>query len=147
MKWILGAFFGLVIAVFLYGTIGAVCNLIIGTLLGYRIQKCSFFGVALINENGKIKFGMDEFCLIPEVLLDTNVKSRRKKLILDIFPVLAGFCACLILSAVFGDSRGVYRHILVGTLSAMAILYCWHIFIALKMMVYMKEKREEDEKE
>lgn len=147
MKWILGAFFGLVIAVFLYGIIGAVCNLIVGSLLGYRIQKCSFWGMAFINENGKIKFAMDEFYLIPEVFLDTNISSRRKKLILDIFPVFAGFCACLVLSGVFGDSRGAYRHIVVGVLSAMAILYCWHIFIVLKMMVYMKEKQEEEETE
>ena len=139
MKWMLGALLGLIFAFLIYGTIGAICNLIIGSLLGYRIQQCSVFGLVFTKENGKKKVKMTEFHLIPEVLLDTNIKNRLKKLILDVFPVLFGFIAGMLLTSVFGDVRGIGRHILIGTLSAMAVLYCWHIFIVLKMFVYMKE--------
>lgn len=143
MKWFLGALLGLIIAFFIYGTTGAVCNLILGPVLGYKLLRCSFFGVAVTKENGKYKVGLTEFRFIPEVLLDVNVTSRAKKLILDIFPVILGFVAGMAISGVFGDVRGIGRHVLIGTLSAMAILYCWHIFIVLKMFVYMKENRKE----
>ena len=142
MRWILGAMFGLIIAFFIYGIVGALCNLIIGPLLGYRIQKILFLGGALSRENSKFKLELAELHLIPEVLLDTNVTQRWKKLILDVFPVIMGFSVGALFSFVFGDVRGIYRHILIGTLSAMAILYCWHIFIVLKMLVYMKENKE-----
>ncbi len=139
MKWFLGALLGLIIAFGIYGIVGAICNLIIGPLLGYRIQQCSFFGVAIINENGRCKFALSEFRFIPEVLLDVNVTSKAKKLILDVFPVVLGFIVGMAMTSVFGGVRGIGRHVLIGTLSAMAILYCWHIFIVLKMVVYMRE--------
>lgn len=139
MKWILGAASGLIIAFFLYCVVGALSNLLVGPLLGYRIQKILFLGVAFSRENGKNKIEAAEIHLIPEVILEANVTQRWKKLILDIFPVVAGFGAAILISFVFGDVRGVYRHILIGVLSAMAILYCWHIFIVLKMLIYIKE--------
>jgi len=142
MRWILGAFFGLLIAFYIYGLIGALCNLLLGPLLGYKVLKCSFFGISIVNINGKRKFEMGEFKVIPEVYLDANVKSRAKKLILDVFPVLLGFGEGMLLTWLFGGVRGVWRHILIGTLSGMSVLYCWHIFIALKMYVYMKENRK-----
>ncbi len=143
MKWILGALLGLTIAFFIYGVIGAVCNLVIGPLLGYRVLQCSVLGVMITKENGKFKFGLTDFTFIPEVLLDINVTSRSKKLVLDVFPVLLGFAAAMLITGVFGAVRGIGRHVLIGTLSAMAVLYCWHIFIVLKMFVYMKENRKE----
>lgn len=143
MKWILGALLGLIIAFFIYGITGAVCNLVVGPLLGYRILQCSVLGLAITKENGKCKLGMTDFSFIPEVLLDTSVTSKLKKLILDVSPVLPGFAVGLLISGVFGAVRGVGRHVLIGTLSAMAILYCWHIFIVLKMFVYMKENGKE----
>lgn len=143
MKWILGALLGLIIAFYIYGVIGAVCNLVIGSLLGYRILQCSVLGVLITKENGKFKFGLTDFSFIPEVLLDINVTSRLKKLVLDVFPVLLGFATAMISTSIFGTVRGIERHVLIGTLSAMAILYCWHIFIVLKMFVYMKENRKE----
>lgn len=143
MKWILGTLFGLIIAFFIYGTTGAIVNLVAGPLLGYKVQKFLVFGIAVTRENGKMKISSEEFCLIPEVLLDTNVKSRVKKLILDILPIILGFVAGMAITTVFGDVRGIGRHILIGTISALSILYCWHIFIALKMLVYMRENRKE----
>ena len=143
MKWILGAFFGLIIAFFIYGMTGAIANLVAGPLLGYKIQGIFMWGFALIKEDGKYKMAFSEFRFIPEVLLDANMKSRSKKLILDILPIILGFIAGMVITAVFGDVKGIWRHILVGTVSGMSILYCWHIFIALKMFVYMKENRKE----
>lgn len=142
MKWVLGAFLGLIIAFFIYEFIGALCCLILGPILGYRIIRLSFWGMAFTKENGKYTFGLTEFHFIPQVYLDTNIKSKAKKLILDVFPVLLGFIAGMVISGVFGGVRGIGRHILIGTLSAMAVIYCWHIFIVLKMIVYIKENRK-----
>ena len=84
MRWILGALLGLMIAYAIYGTVGALCNFMIGPLLGYRIQKILFFGGAISREKSKMKFEAAEFRLIPEVLLDSKVKQKWKKLILEI---------------------------------------------------------------
>lgn len=143
MKWILGTLFGMIIAFFIYGTTGAIVNLVAGPLLGYKVQRVLIFGIAVTREDGKMRITFSEFRFIPEVLLDTNVKSRAKKLILDILPVILGFIAGMAITTVFGGVRGIGRHILIGSVSAMSILYCWHIFIALKMFVYMREKRKE----
>lgn len=147
MKWILGAFFGLIIAFLIYSLSGTFCNLVIGPLLGYRIQKILFPGGALIREEGRWKYDAGQGCLLPEVLLDAGVNKRWKKLILDICPIIPVFALGMLLSSVFGDVRGVYRHILVGTLSAMAILLCWHIFIVLKMIVYIKDEKSGQDQE
>lgn len=142
MKWILGALLGLIIAFCIYELSGVISSLVAGPVLGYRIIRFSFWGMAFTKENGKYTFGLTEFHFIPQVYLEANVKSRAKKLILDIFPVVFGFIAGMIISSVFGGVRGVWRHILIGTLSAMAVIYCWHIFIVLKMAVYMRENRK-----
>ncbi len=141
MKWILGAFLGLVIAFVIYELTGVISSLIIGPILGYRIIRITFWGIAFTKENGKYTFGLAEFHFIPQVFLEANVKSRVKKLILDVFPVLLGFIAGMVISGLFGDVRGVGRHVLIGTLSAMAVIYCWHIFIVLKMIVYIRENK------
>lgn len=142
MKWIFGALFGLVIAFCIYELSGTVCSLVIGPLLGYKVIRISFWGMDFTKENGKYRFGLTEFHFVPQVFLETNVKSRMKKLILDVFPVILGFVAGMVLSGLFGGIRGFGRHILIGTLSAMAVIYCWHIFIVLKMIVYIRENRK-----
>ena len=64
MKWLLGAFLGMIIAFCIYGMIGALCNFLIGPILGYNILQCSLWGLVITKENGKYKFDLGEFCLI-----------------------------------------------------------------------------------
>ncbi len=142
MKWIFSTFVGLISAYCVYSILGALTNLLMGPLLGYRIMICSLWGVSITNVDGVKKIQKTNFSFLPEVLLHVNEKeTHSKKLILEIFPVVLGFSFCIALSVLFGGVRGLLRYILISFLSAMAVLYCWHIFIILKMAVHMKEHK------
>ncbi|MBQ8198277.1 MAG: hypothetical protein IJZ76_02505 [Lachnospiraceae bacterium] len=142
MKWIFSTFVGLIGAYCVYSMTGTLTNLLLGPLLGYKIMMCSLWGVAITNVDGVKKIQNTNFSFLPEVLLHVNEKETRpKKLILEIFPVVLGFSFCIALSVLYGGVRGLQRYILVGFLSGMAVIYCWHIFIVLKMAVYMRDKQ------
>nr|MBQ8253684.1 hypothetical protein [Lachnospiraceae bacterium]MBQ8253845.1 hypothetical protein [Lachnospiraceae bacterium] len=142
MIWILSTIFGLAIAIGCYLTIGALVNLIIGPVLGYKIMVCSIWGFGVIDQDGIKKLCKTKFTVTPEVLLHVNKEEKVwKKLILESVPVLAGFAVCMLFSVLFGGVGGFQRHILISFLSAMAVIYCWHIFIFLKMIVYVQNKK------
>ena len=143
MTWIFSTCIGLVTALWIYFSAGAVTNLLIGPMLGYRIMSCSFLGIVIADEEGHKKLSKGKFSFVPEVMLYNKENEKSfNRLILEIFPVVLGFSAGIVLSVLYGGIRGFGRYVLICLLSGLAVICCWHIFIVLKMAVYMYEKEK-----
>lgn len=122
-------------AFFLYSAISAISNLIIGSMLGFKVNYISFWGLSLVSENKRLKVKGTNFNFFPEVQLFLSSAPYSKKIILEASPVILGTIMTGLIYFSFSDLDNPWKHFVVILSVTLCLVYIWHLYLVIRLII------------
>ena len=145
MLWIPGMILGALFGYWCYLLVGALAQVLMAPILGYRVTQVSLLGVYVMRTGKKPKICIGEFSWWPEAVSEAKPMSYGKRVARELVPPVlgVGLETGLYLWMPFLDE--FWWHVCGGTMIVLGLFLLFHLCITVNMAVNMFGKGKKAE--